>query len=78
MKSHFLAISPDINEEIVTTPQNAVTALRGVELEMERRYDRLAAAGVRNIQDYNERLRSGRLKPPRRSIRTPGCRTWSW
>jgi DNA segregation ATPase FtsK/SpoIIIE, S-DNA-T family len=61
LKNHFLAISPDINEEIVTTPQNAVMALRGVELEMERRYDRLAAAGVRNIQDYNERLRSGRL-----------------
>ncbi len=61
LKNHFLAISPDINEEIVTTPQNAVLALRGVELEMERRYDRLAAAGVRNVQDYNERLRSGRL-----------------
>jgi S-DNA-T family DNA segregation ATPase FtsK/SpoIIIE len=61
LKSHFLAISPDIDEEIVTTPANAVLALRGVELEMERRYDRLAAAGVRNIQDYNERLRSGRL-----------------
>ena len=63
LKSHFLAISPDIDEEIVTTPANAVLALRGVELEMERRYDRLAAAGVRNIQDYNERLRSGRLAP---------------
>jgi S-DNA-T family DNA segregation ATPase FtsK/SpoIIIE len=61
LKQHFLAISPDLNEEIITTPQGAVTALRGVELEMERRYDRLAAAGVRNIQDYNERLRSGRL-----------------
>jgi S-DNA-T family DNA segregation ATPase FtsK/SpoIIIE len=61
LKNHFLAISPDINEEIVTTPANAVLVLRGVELEMERRYDRLAAAGVRNVQDYNDRLRSGRL-----------------
>ena len=62
LKNHFLAVSPDIDEEIVTTPRNAVVTLKGVELEMERRYDRLAAAGVRNIVDYNERLKSGRLK----------------
>jgi len=62
LKNHFIAIAPDINEEIVTTPSNAVMALRSVEYEMEKRYDRLAAAGVRNIVDYNERLKSGRLK----------------
>ena len=39
-----------------------LNALKGVETEMERRYDRLASAGVRNIQDYNERLKSGRMK----------------
>jgi DNA segregation ATPase FtsK/SpoIIIE, S-DNA-T family len=62
LRSHFLAVSPDIDGEIITTPENAVFALKGVELEMERRYDRLAAAGVRNIADYNERIKSGRLK----------------
>lgn len=62
LKNHFLAISPEINEEIVTNPHGAVMALRGVEIEMEKRYDRLAAAAVRNIVDYNERLKSGRLK----------------
>lgn len=62
LKQHFLAISPDADEEIITTPRNAVLALRGVEYEMERRYDRLAAAGLRNIVDYNERLKAGRLK----------------
>ena len=62
LKYHFLAISPDINQEIITSPDHAVNALKGVETEMERRYDRLASAGVRNIQDYNERLKSGRLK----------------
>ena len=62
LKHHFLAVSPDINEQIITTPGNAVIVLRGVEIEMEKRYDRLAAAGVRNIVDYNERLASGRLK----------------
>jgi len=62
LKSHFLAVSPDIDETIITSPHNAVVALRGVEYEMEKRYDRLASAGVRNIVDYNERLASGRLK----------------
>jgi DNA segregation ATPase FtsK/SpoIIIE, S-DNA-T family len=62
LHNHFLAISPDVDEEIITTPRNAVLALKGVEFEMERRYDRLAAAGVRNISDYNERLKTGRLR----------------
>ena len=62
LKSHFLAVSPDINEEIVTTPGNAVLALKSAELEMERRYNFLSKAGVRNIQEYNEKLAAGKLK----------------
>lgn len=62
LKNHFLAVSPDVDEEIITTPHNAVMALKGVEYEMERRYDRLAAAGVRNIVDYNDRAKKGTLK----------------
>jgi S-DNA-T family DNA segregation ATPase FtsK/SpoIIIE len=62
LRDHYLAMSPDIDEAIVTNPRNAVIALRGVEYEMEKRYDRLASAGVRSITDYNERVASGRLK----------------
>jgi S-DNA-T family DNA segregation ATPase FtsK/SpoIIIE len=62
LRNHFLAVSPDVDEDIITTPRNAVLVLKGVEYEMEKRYDRLAAAGVRNIVDYNERMKSGRLK----------------
>jgi S-DNA-T family DNA segregation ATPase FtsK/SpoIIIE len=51
-----------VDEEIVTTPHNSVMVLKGVEIEMERRYEKLAAAGVRNIGDYNGRVKSGRLK----------------
>ncbi len=61
LRKHFLQVSPDIDEEIVTQPQNAVLLLKGLELEMEGRYDRLAAAGVRNIADYNERFKQGRF-----------------
>lgn len=61
LRHHYLAVSPDIEEDIITAPQNAVLVLKSVELEMEKRYDRLAAAGVRNIADYNEKVKSGRL-----------------
>ena len=61
LRNHYLAVSPDIEEEIITTPNNAVLVLKSVEIEMERRYDRLAAAGVRDIADYNDRVKSGRL-----------------
>lgn len=61
LRKHYLAVSPDIDEEIVTTANNAVLVLKSVEYEMEKRYDFLAAAGVRNIADYNERVKSGRL-----------------
>jgi DNA segregation ATPase FtsK/SpoIIIE, S-DNA-T family len=61
LRKHYLLVSPDIDEEIVTSANNAVLLLKGIELEMDRRYDFLASAGVRNISDYNERLKSGRL-----------------
>lgn len=61
LRKHYLAVSPDIDEEIVTSANNAVLVLKSVEYEMEKRYDLLAAAGVRHIADYNERVKSGRL-----------------
>jgi S-DNA-T family DNA segregation ATPase FtsK/SpoIIIE len=61
LRKHYLAVSPDIDEEIVTSATNAVLVLNSVEYEMEKRYDLLAAAGVRHLADYNERVRSGRL-----------------
>jgi DNA segregation ATPase FtsK/SpoIIIE, S-DNA-T family len=53
LRKHYLAVSPDLDEEIITIPQNAVLLLKSVEFEMEQRYDKLAKAGVRNIVDYN-------------------------
>lgn len=59
---HFLAVCPDIDETIVTNPQNAVILLKSVEAEMERRYDVLAKVGQRNIADYNQKVAEGRYK----------------
>ena len=53
LKNHHLTYRDDLNEEVVTTPATAVSVLRSLEMEMERRYELLAKAGVRNIEDYN-------------------------
>jgi S-DNA-T family DNA segregation ATPase FtsK/SpoIIIE len=63
LRRHFLAVSPDLDEEIITVPQNAVLALKSVEYEMEKRYDKLAKAGVRNIIDYNAKVIDPARKP---------------
>ncbi len=62
LKKHFLATSTDINESIVTSPSNAVSILKSVESEMEMRYNKLANAGVRNIEAYNQKHAEGKLK----------------
>ena len=53
---HLLKIE-DISEPIVTKPENATLALRAVEKEMGRRYDVLADNVVRNIDEYNKKMR---------------------
>jgi len=63
LRKHYLAVSPDLDEEIITSPQNAVLLLKSVEYEMENRYDMLAKAGVRNIVDYNKKVSDPARKP---------------
>jgi len=63
LNKHFLAMSPDLEEEIITNPSNALLVLKSVEYEMEKRYDKLAKVGVRNIVDYNEKVADPRRKP---------------
>jgi S-DNA-T family DNA segregation ATPase FtsK/SpoIIIE len=63
LRRHYLAVSPDLDEEIITAPQNAILLLKSVEYEMEKRYDKLAKAGVRNIVDYNKKVSDPAKKP---------------
>jgi S-DNA-T family DNA segregation ATPase FtsK/SpoIIIE len=58
LKHHHLAFRDDLEEEVVTNPTNAVSILRSLEMEMERRYELLAKAGVRNIEDYNSWIKN--------------------
>jgi DNA segregation ATPase FtsK/SpoIIIE, S-DNA-T family len=62
LKKHYLATSVDVNESIITSPSNAVSILKSVEVEMEQRYDRLANAGVRNIEAYNRKFELGEIR----------------
>lgn len=62
LNRHFLAACPDVDEDIITDPANAVIVLKSLELEMDMRYTKLAKAGVRHVDDYNVKVHSGQLR----------------
>ncbi|MBT3823505.1 MAG: DNA translocase FtsK, partial [Candidatus Marinimicrobia bacterium] len=55
LQGYHLITSESIDEYVITTPKNAIHALRSAILEMEKRYDLLSKKTVRNIDQYNER-----------------------
>ncbi len=59
LSEHYLIWRSDLDEEVITKPSNAVSILNTLVVEMEKRYDKLAHLGVRNIEDYNMRVRQG-------------------
>ncbi len=58
LENHHLISSDDVDELVMTTPENAVAALRAAEQEMRRRYDVFAEAVVRNIDEYRTKAES--------------------
>ena len=56
LEGYHLLGSEDFDESIVTTTDNAILALRALGKEMDRSYDVLAEAVVRNIGEYNKKM----------------------
>ncbi len=57
-KHHLICLrnsSGDLIEDVITKPDNAKMILKALVEEMEWRYELLAHANVRNIEDYNKR-----------------------
>ena len=62
---HYLAATPDTEDEniVITDCDKVVNTLNSLVIEMENRYKLLMDAGVRNLEDYNEKFVARRLNP---------------
>jgi len=61
LEKYHLITCEDLDEFVITRPDNAIVALRSVEVEMERRYEILAEATVRNIDEFNAKTKKGEI-----------------
>jgi S-DNA-T family DNA segregation ATPase FtsK/SpoIIIE len=58
LEGYHLITTPGIGEYVLTTPKNAVAAMRSALVEMERRYALFSEATVRNIEEYRAKAAS--------------------
>ena len=62
---HYLAAQPDTDPEqvVITDCDRVINTLNSLVIEMENRYKLLMDAGVRNLEDYNDKFVHRRLNP---------------
>ena len=62
---HYLAAMPDTDPEqiVITECDRVINTLNSLVIEMETRYKLLMDAGVRNLEDYNDKFVRRRLNP---------------
>jgi S-DNA-T family DNA segregation ATPase FtsK/SpoIIIE len=60
-------VLPHLRHKVVTDNRDAASVLKWAVMEMQERYELLAANGARNIQDFNRKVQDGaKLKYPKR------------
>lgn len=68
---HYLAVSSELEDAIVTDPTDAVLVLKALVAEMQLRYDILASVQQRNIAEYNKKVKAGFFKDSSEFIHNP-------
>lgn len=59
LENPYFAKLPEDNKPVVTSADKAVEVLSSLCIEMEDRFNRLMSAKVRNIKEYNKKIREG-------------------
>lgn len=63
IEKHYLAKLPDAEDAIITDTKRVVYTLRSLCKLMDKRYDMLKAASVRNVKEYNAKFLQRKLNP---------------
>lgn len=63
IENYYLAKLPNEEEAIITDTKKVINTLNALCIEMDQRYDLLKAAMVRNIKEYNQKIRERKLNP---------------
>ncbi len=63
LERHYLAKLPGEDEAIITDSKKAVQTLNSLCIEMDQRYALLKDAGVRALEEYNQKFTERRLNP---------------
>ena len=61
IERNFLAKLPTSEESIITDTKSVINTLKSLCLEMDNRYELLKKAEVRNVQEYNSKIKSKQL-----------------
>ena len=61
IEKNFLAKLPASEESIITDTKSVINTLKSLCLEMDNRYDLLKKGEVRNVQEYNSKIKSQQL-----------------
>lgn len=63
IENYYLAKLPNEEEAIITDTKKVINTLNALCIEMDQRYDLLKAAMVRNIKEYNQKIKDRKLNP---------------